>query len=535
MGVIIYPCKIQDKLSKMNSELEALMGKIVTASRVMEKIHTEELSGIAWGNTKDYIASVHQPILQSYRLWGEYQKEGNDGYQNAGSMLPQVSELNQDILNNELEQWQAQRQRLYDFPLGSVLNFWGIRLCDQMIEEIQQKLEAIDEFLNTTQDLYVAAEGVMGILQQTKMNMAKISYNSETKCYELNGIDPEWFKYIQAYSKYRKKLDKIQEIYDKLNPFGENGEIDWEKADWNLWVGLLNKVHMEDLEKFNLSEEEIIAVTMILDELQGNIWEFIGEAEKRGAKVVSFLPFGKAVISILQHGGEKAIQILSKPELESKLWNFINENGEITRLLGFDYIGTEKDYYITQKGSLQSKFGFMDFYDEAGALLGMDLDDEIVTFQYGNREYRIELWKGNYGFGNAFGGEFGIYYRDISDALANPYAEDSQQSRYTLYHCLNDEEQFRTVQLIYDKNDDDKPLLENDTNIYSENNGEHFWNLSIKTEKAYTKEELYSVHRFYIEDEGMLEAATDAFKEKGIYCTIEENNGEKYLEIIWEG
>ena len=156
-------------------------------------------------------------------------------------MLPQVSELNQDILNNELEQWQAQRQRLYDFPLGSVLNFWGIRLCDQMIEEIQQKLEAIDEFLNTTQDLYVAAEGVMGILQQTKMNMAKISYNSETKCYELNGIDPEWFKYIQAYSKYRKKLDKIQEIYDKLNPFGENGEIDWEKADWNLWVGLLTQ------------------------------------------------------------------------------------------------------------------------------------------------------------------------------------------------------------------------------------------------------------------------------------------------------
>ena len=44
MGVIIYPCKIQDKLSKMNSELEALMGKIVTASRVMEKIHTEELN-----------------------------------------------------------------------------------------------------------------------------------------------------------------------------------------------------------------------------------------------------------------------------------------------------------------------------------------------------------------------------------------------------------------------------------------------------------------------------------------------------------
>ena len=46
----------------------------------------------------------------------------------------------------------------------------------------------------------------------------------------------------------------------------------------------------------------------------------------------------------------------------------------------------------------------MDFYDEAGALLGMDLDDEIVTFQYGNREYRIELWKGNYGFGNALAG-----------------------------------------------------------------------------------------------------------------------------------
>ena len=46
----------------------------------------------------------------------------------------------------------------------------------------------------------------MGILQQTKNETwRKFSYNSETKCYELNGIDPEWFKYIQAYSKYRKK------------------------------------------------------------------------------------------------------------------------------------------------------------------------------------------------------------------------------------------------------------------------------------------------------------------------------------------
>ena len=54
----------------MNSELEALMGKIVTASRVMEKIHTEELSGIAWGNTKDYIASVHQPIFNNLIGYG---------------------------------------------------------------------------------------------------------------------------------------------------------------------------------------------------------------------------------------------------------------------------------------------------------------------------------------------------------------------------------------------------------------------------------------------------------------------------------
>ena len=535
MGIIIYPCKIQDKLSKMNSELETLIGKIVTASRAMEKIHTEELSGIAWGNTKDYIASVHQPILQSYRLWGEYEKEGNNVYQNAGSILPQVSELNQDVLNNELEQWQVQRQRLYDFPLGSVLNFWGIRLCNQMIEEIQQKLEAIDEFLNTTQDLYVAAEGVMGILQQTKMNMAKVSYNSETKCYELDGIDPEWFKHIQAYSKYRKKLDKIQEIYDKLNPFEENGKIDWEKADWNLWVKLLNKVHMEDLEKFNLSEEEIIAVTMILDELQGNIWEFIGEAEKRGANIVSFVPFGKVIVNILQYGGERVIQTLSKPETELQLWNLFNESGEITRLFGFDYTGIEKDYYITQKGSLQSKFGFMDFYDEAGALLGMNLDDEIITFQYGDREYRIELWKGNYGFGHAFGGEFGIYYRDISDALANPYVEDSHQSRYTLYHCLDDNEQFQTEQYIYDKKNPSKGhLISNDTSKYTDNG--HFWNLAIQTVPFEDKNDLYSIYRLYIEDTGMMEALNAqiiANEDPKVFAEIKDGLHGKFLEIVW--
>lgn len=52
--------------------------------------------------------------------------------------------------------------------------------------------------------------------------------------------------------------------------------------------------------------------------------------------------------------------------------------------MGFTYTN-----YYTEEGSLQSKMGFMDYYDDCGKYIGMD---GVITFPYEDKEYRIEFW-----------------------------------------------------------------------------------------------------------------------------------------------
>jgi hypothetical protein len=46
-------------------------------------------------------------------------------------------------------------------------------------------------------------------------------------------------------------------------------------------------------------------------------------------------------------------------------------------------------------------------------LLGMNLDNEKFYFKdKDGMEYMMEIWKGSYGFGMAYGAEIGIYYKN---------------------------------------------------------------------------------------------------------------------------
>ncbi|MBC1533125.1 DUF4474 domain-containing protein [Listeria seeligeri] len=191
-------------------------------------------------------------------------------------------------------------------------------------------------------------------------------------------------------------------------------------------------------------------------------------------------------------------------------------------LLGFEY-NESSDYYYTNEHSIQSYGGFMDFYDEAGAMLGMDLDTEVITFISGDKEYQVKLWKGSYGFGNAFGGELGIYYRDVDDAKTNPYHEGKEDSKFTWYKCVDEPYQWKSVSKIYNKKTGDK-MLENDTRNYAENE-DHFWNLAIKTKNGLSKEDLFMVEVIEIPDLNVRNDLVTALeKEKAVTNVVIEGN-----------
>lgn len=67
-------------------------------------------------------------------------------------------------------------------------------------------------------------------------------------------------------------------------------------------------------------------------------------------------------------------------------------------------------YYTDDKNAWQSNFGFNEGYDSMAPVTMMYYDTVRTKFVYGNKEWLVQLWKGQYGY--AFvGGEVGVYTR----------------------------------------------------------------------------------------------------------------------------
>lgn len=76
---------------------------------------------------------------------------------------------------------------------------------------------------------------------------------------------------------------------------------------------------------------------------------------------------------------------------------------------GFCY-QKKQDVVTTTVDAWQRQFGYRSLYDRTAPCFGMVFDCEPIYFYYGERTYRIELWKGQYGIN--LGGEMGIYYAE---------------------------------------------------------------------------------------------------------------------------
>lgn len=166
-----------------------------------------------------------------------------------------------------------------------------------------------------------------------------------------------------------------------------------------------------------------------------------------------------------------------------------NLAGGITKgLLGFNY-DEENDCYYTTEGSLQNAFGFGPAIDEMAPLLGMDLYHEDIVFKKGDKEYLIELWKGEYGWGVTSGGEVGVYTRSKEEADANPRVEG--ENNFDIYYdCAADEEQLHIITTMYDMSHGNKrEICTRDTASYADDDLD-YWNLNFRSFDAVDKEDI---------------------------------------------
>ncbi len=151
---------------------------------------------------------------------------------------------------------------------------------------------------------------------------------------------------------------------------------------------------------------------------------------------------------------------------------------------GFAY-SLSKDIFYSLEDAWQKNFGYGKIYDEVAPVMNMFIDCEPIYFEYDNRRWMIELWKGQYGI--TTGAEVGIYVEKKRGHQKNP--ED------VFYECVSKEEQLPMRMALY-KNG----------KLLFQRNESHWWLTGfVLGEFSYPRELLLKVSITF-QDHEMLEA-----------------------------
>lgn len=114
---------------------------------------------------------------------------------------------------------------------------------------------------------------------------------------------------------------------------------------------------------------------------------------------------------------------------QNEKWEKLNE---LLHPFGYAYVPFQ-DLITSHVDAWQREFGYHAFFDRAASHVNMVIDCLPVYFNYENRTWLIEFWKGQYGINT--GCEIGVYYAD------KILKEDER--KHTLFQCVENEDMLK--------------------------------------------------------------------------------------------
>ncbi len=105
-------------------------------------------------------------------------------------------------------------------------------------------------------------------------------------------------------------------------------------------------------------------------------------------------------------------------------------NPDGSGLLGFSYDAKEGVFYASSN-AWQRTFGYTFIYDIAAPVIVCWFDTTRIFFEYDDKEWMVQLWKGQYGW-VLIGAEIGLYYRDFEDDLID-------ENGFNYFKCADDD------------------------------------------------------------------------------------------------
>ncbi|MBQ8015947.1 MAG: DUF4474 domain-containing protein [Clostridia bacterium] len=144
---------------------------------------------------------------------------------------------------------------------------------------------------------------------------------------------------------------------------------------------------------------------------------------------------------------KKAVKTTKKAAGTTKamtpLQSYLNEN----QILGYKYDAAGEFYYTDDKDCWQKNCGYNEVYDNLAPAAAMNIDQVRIRFTYENKDWMIQLWKGQYGW-LFVGAETGVYTAPVGS-----YTGSTGDVNH--YNCA-DKEDWLNMQLdcYWSENDD---------------------------------------------------------------------------------
>ena len=206
--------------------------------------------------------------------------------------------------------------------------------------------------------------------------------------------------------------------------------------------------------------------------------------------------------------GYYRINVVAESDLHKDIFSQYN-------ILSYRYSYVDDVYYADDKMCWQKYFGFGRIYDLLAPYIAFEYDYTRVFYTYEDRDYMVQLWKGQYGAA-LYGGEIGIYSKKASDKAPGIF---------TFFATAKEEEQPNMEVTIYHQNTDGEWERE-----FTRDYGKYWWCTGFKVghlRKVEPANELRMVARITFENEEI----ADLFTQGLIDCGFAKAPGKDNMAI----
>ncbi|GAB2022633.1 hypothetical protein RyT2_17070 [Pseudolactococcus yaeyamensis] len=527
-----------------------------------------DLSGAAYNAGKTLFSDLIDFVIQRFSQAVDDVEKDLASYKKAENIVADETILSEDSIirmlelkNNDLDslemQLQANNHLLYELPfIGDDIENWLApdnaelkRMIAQIERDIlkeQNKLKKLYAFDDQTFNLFQDSLAALNYALQGIETLSNTMVDSFGNYYLPENADMSWYKnlfgvvfssalgknaeYEKNRAKFLRRKAAYQKALEKFFEFDKDGTIRKERNSLSQTDFIMKMLFKLELGQ-GLSEAELAALRTWLLYKVGTLSNLPADNLKtvcpwlaRAARLLG----DKALAATFDSFSGKTTQEI-KELLERG--GFDSVKGLVSQHLGFEY-QPDGDYYYTNEHSLQSQFGFGDNFEYGGSPLGMDLDTAVFAFEVNGKKYRLQLWKGTYGFGQGYGSEVGWYVDDPNKDLdkSDKFAKEIGGKDWA--PAAAEKDQIRIENEMRNKSRDKLLVDKNDTGSYADA-GDHFWNLQIKTDPNQTKNNFYNKTTLHIPDPDVRQAVYYAMSTNGGVSKLEIDNVEGTVSYTW--